>query len=111
MKKPPYYVIDARHYLDEKGLIPENIPSSARKFILFLGQIMEEASLKPPAENVETSVKCREKPDRKPCPGIITALRENNEGPILWKCSHCGAAGQIHKWQGTQWDNSMGTVH
>ena len=111
MKKPPYFVIDAQHYLDEKGLVPENIPSPVRKFILFYGQIMEEASLKPPGENVETSVQCREKTDGKPCPGKITATRENNESPILWKCTHCGAAGQIHKWQKTQWDNSMESVH
>ena len=71
MKKPPYYVTDARHFLDENGLIPDNIPGPAKKLILFLGQIMEEASLKPPAENIETTLKCRRKPGRKPCPGKI----------------------------------------
>jgi len=111
MKKPPYYVTDARHFLDERGLTPDNIPGPAKKFSLFLGQIMEEASLKPPGDNIETSVKCRQKPGRKPCPGKILAHRETKESPILWKCTHCGAGGEIHKWQGTQWDNSMETVH
>jgi hypothetical protein len=87
MKKPPYYVTDARHFL------------------------MEEASLKLPGENIEPSLKCRSRPSRKPCPGNILATRETNESPIFWKCTHCGTGGEIHKWKGTQWDNLMGTVH
>jgi hypothetical protein len=92
-------------------LIPENIPGPAKKFILFLGQIMEEASLKPPGENVETTLKCRQKPGRKTCPGKILASRETNESPIMWECTHCGTGGEIHKWKRPQFDNSMETVH
>ena len=111
VKKPPYYVTDARHFLDQNGLVPDNIPLPAKKFISFLGQIMEEASLKPPGEYIEISVKCRRRPGRKPCPGKILATRETDESPILWECTHCGTGGEINKWRGTQWDNSMGTVH
>jgi hypothetical protein len=111
MKKPPYYVIDARHCLDENGLVPDNIPAPAKQFISFLGQIMEEASLNPPGEDIETSLKCRRRPSTKPCPGKILAIRGTDENPILWKCTYCGTGGQISKWRGTQWDNSMGTVH
>ena len=73
MKKPPYYVIDTRHFLDENGLVPDNIPVPAKKVISFLGRIMEEASLDPPGEYIEISVKCRRKPGKKPCPGKILA--------------------------------------
>jgi hypothetical protein len=111
MKKPPYYFTDARHFLDENGLVPDNIPALAKKLISFLGQIMEEASLNPPGEDIETSLKCRRRPSRKPCPGKILAMRETDEGPILWKCDHRGTGGENSKWRGTQWDNSMGTVH
>jgi hypothetical protein len=71
----------------------------------------EEASLTPPGEDLETRLKCRRRPSTKPCPGKILAIRGTDENPILWKCTYCGTGGQISKWRGTQWDNSMGTVH
>ena len=111
MKKPPYYVTDPRHFLNENGLVPDNLPGPAKKFILFLGRIIEEASLKNPKETVEIAVKCMRRPGRKPCTGKIMAQRESLESPILWKCTSCSAGGEIHNWKGTQWDNSMETVH
>ena len=111
MKKPPYYVTDPRHFLDDGGLIPENIPTPARKLALFLGQIIEETSLKPPGVIVEIGVKCMRRPGRKPCVGKILAQRNGEESPILWECTQCKAGGQIHNWKGTQWDNSMGIIH
>ena len=111
MKKTPYYVTDARHFLDEKGLVPDDIPGPAKRLFLFLGQIVEEASSKPAAEDIETNLKCRRRPSRKPCPGKILAIRKTEDSPILWICTYCGTGGEIHKWKGTQWDNSMETVH
>ena len=111
MKKPPYYVTDPRHFLDENGLIPDKLPGSARKLISFLGQIIEESSLRPPGETIETSLKCIRRPGRKPCPGKIIAQRESHDSSILWKCASCSTGGEIHNWKGTQWDNSMESVH
>jgi hypothetical protein len=111
MKKPPYYVTDARHFLDDRGLTPDNLLGPARKMIQFLGQIIEEASLNPPGLSLEASLKCMRRPGRKPCPGKILATRETKEGPILWKCTSFNTGGEISHWKGTQWDNSMETVH
>jgi len=110
-KPPPYYVTDPWHFLDEHGLIPDKLPGPARRLILFLGRIIEEASLKPPGEAVETSPKCFRRPGRKPCPGKILAHRERQEGSILWKCTHCNVGGEIHNWVRSPWDNSMESVH
>ena len=111
MKKPPYHVIDARHFLDENGLIPDNIPVPAKKLIFFLGQIMEQASMMPPGEDIETSLRCRRRPSKKLCLGKILAIRKTDESPILWLCTYCGTGGEIHNWRGTSWDNSLGAVH
>jgi hypothetical protein len=111
MKKPPFYVTDPRHFLDENGLVPDNLPTAARKLIAFLGQVIEEASTWSNGGVIETTLKCMRRPGRKPCPGKIVAEREGPESPILWKCTSCGTGGQLHNWKGTQWDNSMESVH
>ena len=59
MNKPPYYVTDPWHFLDENGDLPDNLPGPARKFILFLGGIIEEISALSPGTTFVTSLKCR----------------------------------------------------
>ena len=106
MNKPPYYITDPWHFLDENGNVPDDIPGPARKLSLFLGQIIEECSAQPAGETLETSLKCRRRPGRKPCPGEILSWRKNETDSIKWECTQCGTGGEIHNWRGCPWDKS-----
>ena len=106
MNKPPHYVTNPWHFLDENGNVPDNIPSPARKLSLFLGQIIEECSAEAAGETIETSLKCRRRPGKKPCPGKILSWRNSETDSIKWECDQCGTGGEIHNWRGCRWDRS-----
>ena len=110
MNKPPHYVTDPWHFLDENGNVPDDIPSPARKLSLFLGQIIEECSAEVPGATIETSLKCRRRPRKQPCPGKILSWRINETDSIKWECSQCGTGGEIHNWRGCRWDKSGGEL-
>ena len=110
MNKPPYYVTDPWHFLDEKGNLHDDLPGPARKLILFLGQIIEEISALPPGTTFVTSLKCRRRPKRRPCPGEILSWRNNENDSIKWECTQCGTGGEIHNWRGCPWDQSEGEL-
>lgn len=97
-KPPPYYVTDPWHFLDETGNLPDDLPGPARKLILFLAQIIEEISLLPAGKIFITSLKCRRRPGRKPCPGQIDSWKNDENDSIKWECNHCGTGGEIHNW-------------
>jgi hypothetical protein len=110
MKQPPYYVTDPWHFLDDTGNLPDDLPGPARKLSLFLSQIIEECSAQPAGETIETSLKCRRRPGRKPCPGKILSWRNNENDSIKWMCTQCGTGGEIHNWRGCPWDKSEGEL-
>jgi hypothetical protein len=48
-------------------------------------------------------IRCRRRPGRKPCPGLLDATFSTDDA-ILWHCRHCGDRGVITHWQNTFWD-------
>lgn len=111
MKQPPFYVTDAHHFLDERGLTPDDIPGPAKRLIQFMSHIIEELTMQPPGLTVPIGANCLRRPERKACQGKILAWRDAEESAIFWKCDQCGTGGQISNWKNTQWDNSMESVH
>lgn len=106
MNKPPYYITDPWHFLDENGNLPYDLPGPAKKLSLFLGQIIRECSAQPAGTTYVTSLKCRRRPARKPCPGKILTWRNSENDSIKWECSQCGTGGEIHNWRRCPWDTS-----
>lgn len=68
----------------------------ARRLLGFLGAIVEAVTagyeVSTPAD---TTIRCRRRPGRQPCPGAIVAVRETVPSGILWGCSHCDDNGFI----------------
>jgi hypothetical protein len=110
MNKPPYYITDPWHFLDETGNVPDDLPGPARKLMLFFGQIINEMRTLPAGTTFLTSLKCRRRPGRKPCPGEILSWRKKETDSIKWECSQCGVGGEIHNWRGSPWDSSRGEL-
>lgn len=97
------YVIDATHYLDDKGdIAPERGP--ARKMADFLTSVIAHASDfdRPDTAPGPACFKCRKRDGRHVESWIA------DDGQIIWHCPACGTQGSISNWQGTFWDLSIG---
>jgi hypothetical protein len=95
------YVIDARHYLDDRGAIaPERGP--ARKMADFVTSVIAHASDFDRRDSTPGPVcfRCRKRDDRRVDTGIA------KDEAVVWHCPTCGTEGHISNWQGTFWDLS-----
>ena len=88
------YIIDATHYLDDKGAIaPQKEP--ARKFADFVGAVIAAAT-HPGSEMVAPGCfKCRKAPVQ---PELA------RDGAVVWSCPRCATEGRISNWRGSLWD-------
>jgi hypothetical protein len=99
------WITDLTHFLDEKGRIaPERGP--ARRMAEFLTSIVAMVSRPELVIPQEYRVRCRRRPGRKPCPGIIKADLDPETEDVDWWCPVCGDNGYIRNWKGTAWDMS-----
>ena len=100
------WVTDMRHFLNEFGELPEEMPSPALKLALYQGSIVAWMTGTNCLNGREsrTNVNCRRSPNRRPCPGEIVAAFEATSEAIAWACPLCGDNGRISGWEGTAWD-------
>lgn len=99
------FVTDLTHFLTEGGAIASMSPP-ARRFAGYLGMIVVDATAFWTEQHTEQGVKCRCRPGRKPCSGIIETDFEPETDRIVWWCSECGENGFISNWKGTLWDRT-----
>jgi hypothetical protein len=101
------WMTDMRHYLDNEGTIPEDIPKAALRLAEYFGSVVTFASaLITEDELNSTPVACRRRPGRKPCAGKIRVDFRDPDFAILWECPLCKDGGVIAGWKETQWDCS-----
>jgi ribosomal protein L37AE/L43A len=96
------YIVDARHFLDEKGAIgPRGGP--AKKLAEFWGSVISYATdfddIGVPAPNCFKCKRCR-----------VDATLTRDDA-IRWSCSRCRTEELVSNWQGTLWDLSDGGEH
>jgi hypothetical protein len=106
----PTMVTDLTHYLDVTPLpIDAHHPRRfAERLGGFFGSIVEAVTAGfERGAAVYTTVRCRRRPGRKPCAGLICGILEPEEGVIVWACTRCGDNGYIHHYQGTPWDMTL----
>jgi len=96
------WVTDMTHFLDAEGNVPDQLRS--RRLIHHLGSIVAAVTSESAETSRELEIKCRRKPDRKPCPGTIQTGFEPGTSNIIWHCPVCGDRGLIQRWQRTPWD-------
>tara|TARA_B110000879_G_scaffold146205_1_gene189725 strand:+ start:308 stop:619 length:312 start_codon:yes stop_codon:yes gene_type:complete len=96
-------VTNVKHFIDEKGAIPESMPKPAKKLIENLGNIIVSVTTLP-----KTNVSCWNKINGKNCSGKIDADIDLENFDILWRCLKCKDNGLINNWEHTFWDNSNG---
>ena len=94
------YVIDARHFLNDKGDIgPERGPG--RKMADFVTAVIaHESDFDRPDTPGPVCFQCRKSP-------VDTVMADL--GVILWRCPRCTTNGSVSHWRGTFWDLSQGS--
>lgn len=105
------YITDITHYLDEEGeVVVES--AAGQRFVEYLTSVISMISHPPPVPE-EFRIKCRCRPKRKPCKGIIQGGIDPDTDVIIWWCPECHANGFISNWQETIWDlsDAAGAVH
>ncbi len=73
---------------------------------VFLGEIVSASTLAPPGAEVDTSLRCRKRPERKQCHGLIRVQLQEYPAELRWWCPVCGDNGTINSWKGIPWKKS-----
>jgi hypothetical protein len=96
-----YWSIHLPHLLAENGTIAACSPRGLR-LAKYWTEIVAQAS------NYEepTTIRCRRRPGRHPCGGVLTVFFDVDTFDVLWFCPVCDDNGRISGWEGTFWDNS-----
>ena len=108
MRRPGHsvYITDAT---DLPSLLEPDgpLPPSVIRFTEYLGSIIAGASHSPSSEWQPLKLKCRRRPGRKPCTGLIRVRMGDDSPPeIQWDCPVCRERGIIHNWRDSEWDDS-----
>jgi hypothetical protein len=99
------WIVDLRHYLDPSGAFA-NMPTRARLLAEYFASIVVDATAN---LDDEPSVRCRRRPGRRRCTGIIMSYPSADElERIHWHCPVCNDNGLISGWQDTLWDGREG---
>lgn len=80
--------------------------SEARKIAEYFGSIVMAATSWWIGIPMASTIRCRRRPGRRPCPGYIQLLRADRPPQIEWQCPCCDDNGVIDGWEGSRWDLS-----
>ena len=99
------WIIDIRHWLNEEKTGPA-VPQLKLK-VKKLAEIITYATLRDRGPAAGKPPRCRRRPGRKPCKGVLQ-IQFETDGRIHWFCPECGDEGVLDGWQGLIWDMSDG---
>ena len=102
---PGTWITDLTHFLDEDGNLAD-IPGPAFRLAEYFTAMVAMASHPDPDIPSSFRVRCRRRPGRKPCAGLIEWDLDFETEDILWWCPVCGDNGSITNWKGSLWDLS-----
>lgn len=85
------------------------LPKEFLRLAHYLGTIVEAGSAgidwDPPGVPTPTAVRCRKRPRRKPCTGVVVTTITDVPDELSWHCDHCLAEeGVIRNWRTSPWN-------
>jgi hypothetical protein len=96
------WVINMAHY-DYPEEEAHHLPREAVRLATYFASIVER-TVGRPAPGGSTGVRCRRRPGRVPCSGVVQSELRPNGGELRWWCPVCEDNGVISNWAGTRWD-------
>jgi hypothetical protein len=100
---PGTWITDLTHFLDEDGDIAP-ISGPAWRLAEYFTSIVVMASHPDLIVPPRYRVRCRRRPGRKPCRGMVESDLDFETEDIMWWCPVCGDNGYIYNWKGSLWD-------
>jgi len=100
------WVVNMTHFLDREGQVGR-LPAPARRLADYFGAIVSSVCSHPPEMAILTGIKCRRRPRRKICLGVVLAVIDPDTSEIHWECSACRDHGLISGWKGSPWDKNQ----
>jgi hypothetical protein len=96
-------ITNLEHFLTPNGSIaPKEGPALRLADYLTKIVVAETAFCQTQSETMV--IRCRRRPNRKPCAGQIDTYIDPVTNQINWCCSVCEEQGSISHWQGSLWD-------
>ncbi|TPV95759.1 MAG: hypothetical protein B7733_08280 [Myxococcales bacterium FL481] len=97
-------VVDPWHWLHPDGSLPDE-PTRLRARALTMAQCIEYGGPLPVHAGRETLIRCRRRPQGRPCSGLLWVAK-TPAGEIHAFCPSCGSDEYlIHNWEQTRWAN------
>ena len=86
----------------------DEVPGEARRLAEYFASIVEATLRGASPIDGSIDVRCRRRPGRRRCTGIIQSELDPNRNELCRQCPVCGDNGRISNWKGTRWDPSKG---
>ncbi len=83
------WMVDLRHFLAPTGALAPELPGPARRLAEYWVEIVAQGSNR----DSPVTLRCRRRPARRPCDGVLNILLDANLDGLLWEI--------IHGWQGS----------
>ena len=106
LDKSSPYLIPGEEIDGGKSAVKGSARRLAEHFVAIVS-LVSQPEIIPPSEY---QVRCRRRPGRKPCTGMIEADLDPETEDIVWWCPICRDTGYIRNWKGTIWDLSNAEV-
>lgn len=106
MARPKTLITDFRHLRE----VDSDEIATGRSLPAFLTCIVMVASMEGPKARIRSPLRCRCKPGRRACPGVILIERHAGCSEVEWRCSECEFNGIISNWQKSTSDHSERAV-
>jgi hypothetical protein len=95
-----YWSVHLPHFLELNGTL---VPLTGRG--LRLAQYWTEIVAQASNYDEPSTIRCRRRPGRRPCGGLLTIFFDIDNNDVLWFCPDCSDEGRISGWEDTFWDN------
>ena len=102
------WITDLTDFLED-GRLPAALPGPARRLAEYLGSIVASVTGTEPDDPL--GVRCRRRPERRPCRGEVEGYVDPESNAIHWVCLECGDNGLISNWEDTIWDLTAAGEH
>ena len=98
------WITDMSHfdYPEEEA---DRVPREAVRIATYFASIVE-GTAGGPRFGGSTAVRCRRRPGRLPCSGMIVSELHPGGHELRWRCPVCEDNGVISNWAGTRWDTA-----
>lgn len=96
------WITDMSHF-DYREEEAHRVPKQAKRLAEYFASIIERTLKRAPINGKNVGIRCRRRPGRRPCTGVLESEMQPRGNELSWWCPVCGDNGRISNWVGTRW--------